>query len=484
MMRFASVLSVASLAGLASLASLASLDGCLASGGSTGLSEGSAEAPLVGVDGSLDQADRSCNVVLRDLARPSTSSGYQTHGSNWIWTGGIEISSAAAAEGLVPSALYQSGSDPTWHEVTGTVSTVAATTGYKRYDLTIDGSSLPGPGTSTTVLGHAKIQVVPFIHLAGGGRLFDHNRNLGELANYAMTVPDLAIGKDPTVCAPPTGPTAANLVFDAGFTQHRDGVLAAGGHVTISYAKARLATCASTQGGLPQYGITAWVKFLPGNQLTTVDVLDHTPTIAVPSDARSVQVWFETSDVHGCHAYDSNHGANYSFDAAVAPQWIGNGTTLFSRDTSVKCNPPGAAPITSGFSFDTWTRQRAAITNTCFEVYQPGLTDVDDPDLWQKLDVEIHVQTAPQTWTTFPVNFESRQGNNARYAFSMRQVDPFRDYYCTAMPVTPVPGGQYESVQLGYYITVNGSEYRPEPGASFAATFVNYLHATEAYCPH
>ena len=361
---------------------------------------------------------------------------------------------------------------------------VAATTGYTRFDLKLDGGSLPGPGMSGTALANSKIQVVPFIHLAGGGRLFDHNRNLEDLANYTMTSPDLAIWKDTTVCAPPTGPDSANLVFAADYTQRRDGVLAPGGQLTISYAKSRLATCASTQGGIAQYGITGWVKFLPGNQTSPLNVLDQTPMIVVPSDARSVQVWFETSDVHGCHAYDSNNGANYAFDAAVAPQWIGNGTSLFSRDTTYKCNTPGSAPITGGVSFDTWTRERAAITNTCFEVYQPGTTDHDDPDLWQKLDVEIHVQTAPSTWTTFPGNFESRQGNNARFAFSWRQADPFREYYCTAMPVTPVSGGQYESVQLGYYITVNGAEYRPEPGANFAATFVDYLHVTDASCPH
>jgi hypothetical protein len=460
------------------------LAGCVASGGSVGSNESSTEAPLVGVDGSLDQADRSCNVVLRDLARPSASPGYQAHGANWIWTGGVEISQAAAAEGLVPAALYRSGSDPTWHEVSGTVSAVAATTGYRRYDVVLDGGALPGPGTSGTALAHAKIQVVPFLHLPGGGRLFDHNRYRGELDNYVMTAPTLAISKDQTVCAPPTGPLAANLVFAADYTQHRDGVLAPGGQLTISYATSRLATCASTQGGLAQYGITAWVKFLPGSQLASLDVRGQTPMLAVPSDARHVQVWFESTDVHGCHAYDSNNGANYTFEAAVAPQWIGNGTSLFSRDTASACNPPGVSPITAGFSFDTGTRERAAITNTCFEVYQPGLTDVDGPDLRQQLDVELVVRTAPQAWTAFPVNFESRQGHNARYAFSWRQADPFRPYYCTAMPITPTTDGHYEAVQLDYYVTVNGRDYRPAPGASFAATFVDYLHVTDAYCPH
>lgn len=459
------------------------LAGCLAAGGSTGFEDSSSTAPLIGVDGSQDQADRSCNVVLRDLGRAGNGTGgYQTSGENWIWQGRIEISAAAADEGLVPSALFQAGSDPTWHEALGVTSTATATPGYTRFDLTLSGANLPGPGMSGTALSHTKIQVVPFMHLAGGGRLFDHNRNPRELDNYTITSPDFSIWDDTTVCVPPTGPTSANLAFDADFTEHRDGVLVPGGKVTITYAKSRLAQCAATQGGLPQYGITAWVKFLPGNQLTGVSVLDTVPMLAVPSDARTAQVWFETTSVYGCHGYDSNNGANYAFDLAIAPQWIGNGTTLFSRDTTYSCNTPGSAPISSGFSYDTWTRQRAAIRNTCFEVYQPGMTDHDDPDLWQKLDVEIHVQTAPQTFTAFPVNFESRQGNNARYAFDWRNADPFRNYFCTTLPITPTSDGMYESTLVEYYITVNGGEYRPEPGANFGGTFIDYLNATTGFC--
>jgi hypothetical protein len=185
--------------------------------------------------------------------------------------------------------------------------------------------------------------------------------------------------------------------------------------------------------------------------------------------------------VYGCHGYDSNYGANYSFDLMVAPQWIGNGTSLFSRDTSTPC---GTASISSGFTYDTWVRERAAITNTCFEVYQPGMTDHDDPELWQKLDVQLHAETAPNAFTTYPVNFESRQGNNARYAFDWRDLDPFRDAFCTTLPITPTSDGMYEQTQLEYYITVNGGEYRPEPGASFAGIFIDYPGATNAFCMH
>ncbi len=447
--------------------------GCLATG-STGSAESTSEAPLIGVDGSHDQADRSCNVVLRSLQRPSNGTGgWQTDGSTWLWQGAIEISNAAAAEGLAPSALFQSGSDPAWHEVAATPSAQPATPGYTRFDVALGGAALPGPGMSATAIMNSRIQVVPFIHLAQGGRLFDHNRNPGELDNYLMTYPDLAIGQDPAVCAPPAGPTHANLVFAADFTQHRDGVLVPGGQVTISYAGSRLALCQATQGGLPQYDTTAWVKWLPGNQVTAVSVRDTAPTLAVPSDARQAVIWFETTSVYGCHAYDSNYGNNYTFDVAVPPQWIGNGTTLFSRDTSATC---GGGALASGFSYDTWVRQRAAITNTCVEVYQPGLTDHDDPELWQKLDVEIHVQTAPQTFETFPINFDSRTGNNARFAFDWRAVDPFRAYHCPTTPISPTSDGQYAQTMLEYYITVNGGEYRPEPGAYFGGTFVDYLH--------
>ncbi|MFT3696903.1 MAG: DUF6209 family protein [Kofleriaceae bacterium] len=439
-------------------------------------------APLLGVDGSSDQADRSCNVVLRGIQREGNGTGgYITNGEYWVWVGTIEISNAAAAEGLTPSALYQSGSDPTWYEVETTPSTQTASLGFTRFDVMID-DHVVGPGMSSTAITSANIQVVPFIHLAAGGRLFDHNRFSGDTENYAMTYPDLAIWPDPTVCGAATGPTAANLVFDAGYTQHRDGVLAPGGNVSIEYDKSRLAQCESTMGGIPQYDITAWLQFSPGNQLVSASVRDSAPIMAVPSDARSVQVWFETTNRYGCHGYDSNNGANYEFDMAVAPQWIGNGNTVFDRDSSHHCG--GGADVMSGFTFDTWTRQRAAITNTCFEVYQPGLTDHDDPDLWQKLDVEIHVETAPNVWSTYPVDFESRQGNNARYAFSWRNVDPFRSYNCPTTAVTPTSDGMYEQTTLFYYITVNGGQYRPEPGAAFAGIFVDYLHDQyrDTYC--
>src|SRR5688572_7551064 len=124
--------------------------------------ETTAPAPLVGVDGSQDGADRNCNVVLRDLQRPWTGFTWETNGASWVWQGTIEISEAAAAEGLVPTLIYQSGSNPTWHEVTATPAQLAATPGFARFTVRID-HDLPGPGMSGTALANSRIQAVPFL---------------------------------------------------------------------------------------------------------------------------------------------------------------------------------------------------------------------------------------------------------------------------------------------------------------------------------
>jgi hypothetical protein len=415
--------------------------------------ETSAPAPLVGVDGSHDQADRSCNIVLRELL--------PDHGPLHTYSGTIEVSQAAAAESLTPSLMIKGAGQTSWTAIAATASTQTATPGFARFDVHVpDGLTAP-------------IDVVPYIAMPQGGRLFDHNRNPGDLDNYSITAPDYSIWQNPTVCQPADGPTHANLVFDADFTQHRDGILEPGGTVSIVYAQSRLNGCRQTQNGYELWDITAHVLFQPGGQLLAASVRDAAATMTVPIDARHAVVWFESNNATGCHLWDSNYGNNYTFDTLSPPQWIGNGDVLLTRDTSGDIC--GGASISSGFSFDTWTRQRAALTNLCFEVYQPGMTDHDDPQLWQKLDTELHWRYYGQTaWTTTPVSFDRRTGNNARYAFGLRAIDPFRDFHCPEVAAIPTADNQYVQISIEYYIVVNGFELRPEPGAWFAGTFTDY----------
>ncbi|MBA3459787.1 MAG: hypothetical protein H0T46_07490 [Deltaproteobacteria bacterium] len=439
------------------------------------------EAPLVGVDGSLDQADRSCHVVLRDLERNWTGFTFETVGSSWVWSGSVEISEAAAAEGLIPSAMFHMAPGGPWQSVDGVPVTAPATPGYVRYMLRLTHASLPGPGWSGTSLSNAKLEVVPYLRLPQGGRLFDHNRNPGDTENYVLRNPDLAVWSNATVCTPPAGPTRARLVFDANFTQRREGVLAPGGELTIVYDQARLTQCRHLRNGNALYGITAHVVFSPGQQRHAVSVRDSAATIPVPNDARSVALYFENTSASGCQAWDSNFGNNYVFDALVPPQWMGEVRTLITRDTSDPCQ--GGVPAQQGFSFDTWARQRAAIANGCFEVYQPGLTDRDDPDLWQKLDVKLHWRyVGQQAWQTTHVNFDRRIGNNARYRFGLRDVDPFRPYHCPEVTPTTTADGMYSQIRFEYYLSVNGGQLRPAPGGAYAGTFTDYVNGTQN-CP-
>jgi hypothetical protein len=450
------------------------LAGCLADASSSlGPDESTtATEPLLG-QGSADAADRNCNVVMRDLLRNQTGLGYETVSGSWVWQSTIEISDEAAAEGLAPKLMYRKNTNA-WQQVSATLADQSfATPGFVRYTARIH-TGLPGPTTNGTTLASTKIQAVPYVTAIGGGRLFDHNRNPGDVDNYVMDSPDFAIWRNDSVCAPPAGPQRARLVFGADWTQHREGVLAPGGEVTIVYAQTRLNQCKMTQNGYELWDITAHVRFEPGGQLLGASVRGGQTTMTVPSDARRAVVWFESVNANGCHYWDSNFGNNYVFDAATPPQWVGNAQTLLTRDTSGDiCGGGGAS---SGFSFDTWTRERAAITNLCFQVYQPGMTDHDDPDLWQKLDVSIHWRGAGQnTWHVQPVNFDRRVGNNARYAQSWRELDPFRVYHCPDVATTVTPDNMYVQALVEYYIVVNGFEVRPEPGAAFSGTFTDYV---------
>ncbi|MDQ3369318.1 MAG: DUF6209 family protein [Myxococcota bacterium] len=435
-------------------------------------------APLVGVDGSIDAADRNCHVVLRDLDRNWTGSSWESVTTSagsaaYVWQGVVEISTEAVGEGLVPRVLYQSGSDPSWREAVGTPLTGGATPGFARYSVRIS-EGLPGPGMSATSFLNTRIQVAPFLRMAGGGRLFDHNRNANDFDNYVVSKPEFAVGTAPNACAPAAGPQRAKLVFAADFSERREGVLAPGGELTIAYDTARVPTCRHSRGGFPLWEMTAHVRFEPGLEYQTVSVRDAAATIAVPPSARSVQLWFENTSASGCQAWDSNEGANYRFDMARPPQWIGLVQSLITRGASDPCE--GGASASQGVQFDTWARQRAAISNLCFQVYEPGMTDRDDPELWQKLDVTMKWRYVGQTaWQSRYVGFDRRVGNNARYALNWREHDPLRSYHCPEVAPTPVPGG-YVQVALEYYLVVNGGEVRPQPGAAFSATFVDYAN--------
>lgn len=187
-----------------------------------------------------------------------------------------------------------------------------------------------------------------------------------------------------------------------------------------------------------------------------------------------------------------DNGWSIHDDASVCPSpqqpdWMGNVVARISRDSSHACN--GGTAMTDSLTYSTWARERAAVRNVCFEIWEPGVTDWDNPDQWRQLDVQAHYRFAPDApWQTTWVNALDHLGNNARYALGLGQLDPFAPYQCPApMPTEIVsqPGGDLERARMDLYFTVNGAELRPAAGNAWQVWFEDY--ATNAFrdaqCP-
>lgn len=293
------------------------------------------------------------------------------------------------------------------------------------------------------------------------------------------------------------GPPEATIVFRADWTIEVRGRLVEGGRVHLDYDPARLTTCRGTRYGREAWSIGAHWRIRSGGEGeaggagTWVHVAprrDHDvealPTFELPR-AGELEIWFENNSAFGCQGWDSAYGANYRFRveaAADGPAWMGRTAFVTSRATcdGSACEGDRRA-LEDGFSYETWARQRAAIAAIYFEVWEPGLTDRDDPDLWQKLDVQMHLRWIPGgPVESRYVDFDRRVGNNARYAVPLRSLDPLGGFtrtdraQCPTAPLTTLADGQYVETSVEYWFTVNGARLAPAGGGGWRGRFVDY----------
>lgn len=163
----------------------------------------------------------------------------------------------------------------------------------------------------------------------------------------------------------------------------------------------------------------------------------------------------------------------------VIPGWMGNTAVSIHRE------PSGRPTPADRFTFDTWARQRASTTQFQFDVWAQGTTDRDNPDLWRDLDVQVHYRYGGQgEYKTDYVNFDRRNGNDARYSLELRKFDPWsKDGISTSNPPSDIPITEVKNAQgrvtsheakMEFFITVNGQELRPGEGRNFEGTYVNY----------
>jgi hypothetical protein len=453
-----------------------------------------AAAPLVGVSGAGDFADRACQVFLVDAGRVQQGAGFAVDAASggWIFDARVEVTQAALAEGFTPMLLARPAAGAAWQAVAPAGST-AMPDARERFLFTLQGEAWPGPGDDD-----AQVALVPYL-VRGDARLFDHNRLDDDLAAYVLDAAGgFVVGADDDVCAPPAGPT---LRFAADGAISSTGPLVVGRPLTIDYALERLPECRSGYAGRPAWNIQAHALFRPGGEHLEASVLDtatstgstwfRRPAVfAVPAGATAVELWFHNTDRSGCSRYDSDFGQNHRFvvlpaDDVRAPDWLGDVTATVSRASSRRCGEP--RPWRDDLAYGTWARQRAAITDLCFDVWEPGVTDFDNPALWQQLDARVELRFAGATTaSTSYATFVERVGNNARYAVDLRAFDPFLWGRCVdGIPLERGIENNQPMVQATaeLRVVVNGRPLAHDDRDVFRVVYRDHADAPRVACP-
>ncbi len=409
------------------------------------------DAPLLGANGK-DAAERSCQIVLRSLDRGAASC---TNGVCWwTWTGLIDISRQAEAEGARARVLFKNIDATRWSSVS-TTRTTGAPAGFTRYRFRLTRDTLRD-GMSATAYARANVQVAPYLLTTTGARLFDHNRVPGELDAYVLNqAGGWRVAPDAAVC---NGDVVASrtLDFQSGYSIKQRGTLVAGQPVTLNYAIDRLTTCRGTHNGFPAWDLQASVRFFPSGAVTegTVrgfDAPNGVPSNAgaksvplevnIPSGTTSMEVWFRNSSGAGmnCEAWDSNNGSNYRFPVfAAAParvQWVGNAGSSFTRACARQDGVPASTTL------DSYVQQRACMFVEV-DVYVPGLTDSGETQpgaVFAQAELKLDgVAMAGNDLT-----FVGRFGNDYRFHF---EVPKSELYY----------GPKWQQFEYGFRFSTDG----------------------------
>jgi hypothetical protein len=447
--------------------------------------------PLIGVAGAGDYADRACQVLLRDVGRVTAGSGFAMRGSRWVFEGRVDVADAALAEGAAPHLLWKAGSDPTWRALEP-IASAPVDGKATRFLFHVDDGDLPGPGLSSVGLARNVVRAIPYLAL-GDARLFDHNRRPADLDLYELRQGNSwRVAEDESVCRGPS----TTVAFTAGWGEVQQGPIREGTDLVVTYEPSRLPDCRGAG-----WRMRAHAVFLPMNVRMEAHVVsprtthggtlpdfDRIPaTFPVPGGAERVELWFDNDDDDGCAAYDSDFGANYDFavqsKARARPDWVGDVGAVLSRSAAGPCD--GAQGIDGDVVFSTWARQRAAQTNVCFSVWEPGVTDDPQVELWRALDVQVHVRASPDAvFSSSYVNVAGRDGDDAVYAVDLRALDPFAPHRCVdGTERTEARGdGEWLVADVELYMTVNGVEVRPAAGQTFRVRYEDHADGARVAC--
>jgi hypothetical protein len=165
------------------------------------------------------------------------------------------------------------------------------------------------------------------------------------------------------------------------------------------------------------------------------------------------------------------------------PLWAGLTSITIERYAADPCNDGRNGFGDEPYVYGSWARERAAIRNICFEVWSPGVTDWDNPDFWQQLDVQAHVRYGSSgPFQASYVDSNGRRGNNRRYAFALQySMDP--TIYVGTLPNLEAPfrilsesnGWAFVEVDMEVYFTVNGRALKTPAQKPYTIRYQNYV---------
>lgn len=473
-----------------------------------------ARAPVLGSADGGDTADRQCQVVLRQAGRLSEQGGFQVSQSGgWIWAVDVDVARNQLVRGGVEvGVLYRSTADnkQTWWKVTG--EPVSGGEGeFQRYRVLLH-EGLFGPGLSATGLQRSQLELVPYLDRSGL-RSFDHNLHQGDFDNYLLGSDNQwSASQDGQVCPAslgipggtqePQGPALpvgeATLRFQGDWSVEDEGALVPGGALTVHYDLSRLEGCRSTHNGYPAWDTRAFVKFQPSGLIQDQTVrrfvsVNGTPTNEVepvpatfhlPEGTTGVELWFlHQTAAQGtlCQKWDSNQDRNYRVEVRQAPQWVGEAVVKISRAGGHPCEGEQQA-MEQGFGYGTWARQRATTAHVCVQAWQPGVTDFDNPELWRQQDARLLYRFDGGDFQVQPLELVDRVGNNARYSFDVRKLDPLAFYRCPEAPLEESNGEVHARAE--FYFAINGEVLGASDGGAFEAVYTDYAESPwrEANC--
>jgi hypothetical protein len=209
---------------------------------------------------------------------------------------------------------------------------------------------------------------------------------------------------DDSAAAVAAQPVHSQLYFQVGWTQLQRGALVRGGHVDVTYDRARMGACSSAT-------VFAFARFSPGGQQFSSD---EAFGFDVPGDATSVDLWFHAVSPD-CNQWDSNYGNNWRFPVvATAPAavgWAGD----WGSSTNRACTH--AAGVPQPITIDEYMRERSCIFIDA-DVWVPGTTDVSTPHpewIQAQVDWAKDGNAATETW----LDFQGMVGHNARFRWSV-----------------------------------------------------------------